>query len=199
MNALNLFALKSFVSVLTETEKETTLKIVGGWKPLRDLNVNKKEDWPDIDKLYEEMCQHPFPTDDGDNHVGLEVNRSGDVVEGHCGTFSNGPSPFGHEMTMFNKEGWEAYKELMKDKLQDEDQNNNDNRDNDDSHSEDNQGREDNNPDDGNDFINIPNEDNEDDENLDIEEGTDSGENLNNEGEAEREEDGEEGEWLAYS
>jgi hypothetical protein len=81
-STLKLFALRSYVSVLTEIEKETTLKIVGGFKPERDLYINRCGDIQDIDKLFEKDCNpgplSPWSREGADIPVCLKIDNNPD-------------------------------------------------------------------------------------------------------------------------
>ena len=102
-STLGLFALKSYVSVLPETEKETALKIVGGWGPDDDdcypyegLNIYDCSSWYCIDDLLE-----------GGEDFGrvILVDEDGNVIG-----VSWDDDPGGNDR-IFSKEEWEQWKE----------------------------------------------------------------------------------------
>ncbi len=116
------FAIKSFVSVIPETNREKALALVGGNCGSGDddpPNINNPDDWDEIDKwfdsLYDEFC-HTGPDFDPNEYCEdnsyLQVDEDGNVEaggwgqEGHYLDFNN-PD---HNDKNMDKSEWEQFK-----------------------------------------------------------------------------------------
>jgi len=111
---LELFALKSFVSVLPEPEKETALKIVGGHDPWDDLpegylpNIFNPDDAWFFDDWFDWMGEQGY-----DDPWLLVDDQGYNIWAGHDGCENGAPPPFPAIGYCMDREDWEEVKEAM--------------------------------------------------------------------------------------
>lgn len=135
-STLGLFALRSYVSVLPETQKEIALKIVGGGKP-GDPNIHYREWREHFDHWFEHGCDNnPFA-----HEAWIKVDKDGYLIDQGCTGSSYGDAnPYDN---IIGPNEWEAIKRDQDENDDRNDQNNDQDNENDQDNKNENEAAKD--------------------------------------------------------